>query len=215
MMLAFGICAALISAGRTGEGQVVDAAMVDGAASLMTMTFAFKQLGFWTDQRSNNNLDSAAHYYEVYETADEKYFAVGAIETQFYKKMLELLGLDPIDLPTQNDKSKWPEMKERFAEIFRSKTRDEWTAIFEGTDGCGAPVLSPWEAHEHPHNKERGTFVDVEGVIQPGPAPRFDKTPSAVTRPPSRPGADTESALADWGVPGERIEELSKLGAIG
>jgi alpha-methylacyl-CoA racemase len=215
MMLAFGVVAALIAAGRSGEGQVVDAAMVDGAASLMTMTFAFRELGLWTDGRGCNTLDSGAHFYEVYETADGKWFAVGAIEPQFYDTLLKLIGLDAADLPAENDRSTWPEMKDRFAAIFKQKTRDEWAEVFEGTDGCGAPVLSPWEAHEHPHNRARGTFVEVDGIIQPGPAPRFGRTPAAVSRPPSRPGADTEEALSDWGVDADRIAGLRELGAIG
>ena len=215
MMLAFGVCAALVEAQRSGEGQVVDAAMVDGAASLMTMTYSFRELGLWTDGRGTNTLDSGAYFYEVYETSDGKWFAVGAIEQQFHAKLLELLGLDAKDLPAQNDRSSWPEMKQRLAAIFKTKTRDEWAAIFEGTDGCGAPVLSPWEAHEHEHNRLRGTFVEVDGIVQPGPAPRFGRTPAGVSRPPSLPGADTEEALADWGISAERINSLRELGAIG
>ena len=214
MLLAFGMSAALVDAQRSGEGQVVDAAMVDGAASLMSMIYAFKELGLWTDERGSNTLDSGAHFYEVYETSDGKWFAVGAIEAQFYAKLLELLGLDAGELPQGSDRSAWPEMKKRFAEIFKTKSRDEWAAIFEGTDGCGAPVLSPWEAHEHEHNRARGTFVEVEGMIQPGPAPRFSRTPSAVSRPPSFPGSDTDTALSDWGIPTDRIARLRELGAI-
>jgi alpha-methylacyl-CoA racemase len=214
MMLAFGVSAALVNAQRSGEGQVVDAAMVDGAASLMSMIYAFKELGLWTDERGSNTLDSGAHYYEVYETSDGKWFAVGAIEAQFYAKLLELLGLDASELPQESDRSAWPQMKRRFAEIFKTKSRDEWAAIFEGTDGCGAPVLSPWEAHEHEHNRARGTFVEVEGMIQPGPAPRFSRTPSAVSRPPSFPGSDTDDALSDWGIAPDRIAKLRGLGAI-
>ena len=215
MMLAFGVSAALVEAQRSGEGQVVDAAMVDGAASLMSMIYAFREVGLWTDGRGCNILDSGAPYYDVYETSDGKWFAVGAIEDQFYAKLLELLGLDAHELPAENDRSSWPEMKTRFAEIFKTKTRDEWAAIFEGTDGCGAPVLSPWEAHEHEHNRARGTFVEVEGIIQPGPVPRFMRTPGAVSRPPSFPGADTEAALSDWGINADRIASLRSLGAIG
>jgi alpha-methylacyl-CoA racemase len=214
MMLAFGISAALVDAQRSGEGQIVDAAMVDGAASLMSMIYAFRELGLWTEGRGCNTLDSGAHFYDVYETSDGKWFAVGGIEPQFYAKLLELLGLDARVLPAENDRSTWPEMKKLFAEIFKTKTRDEWAAIFEGTDGCGAPVLSPWEAHEHEHNRARGTFVEVEGLIQPGPAPRFLRTPSAVSSPPSFPGADTDAALSDWGIGADRIASLRELGAI-
>ena len=215
MMLAFGMAAALVEAGRSGKGQVVDAAMVDGAASLMTMTFAFKRLGLWGEGRGDNTLDSGAHFYDVYETADGKWFAIGAIEQQFYETMLRLIGVEATSLPPQQDKSHWPELKARFAEIFKTKTRDEWTEIFDGTDGCGAPVLSPWEAHEHPHNVARETFVEVDGVVQPGPAPRFSRTPSAISRPAPLPGTDTDEALSDWGIQDKRIASLREHGAIG
>ena len=214
MMLAFGVVAALLEAGRSGKGQVVDAAMVDGAASLMTMIFAFRQLGLWTERRGSNMLDTGAPYYEVYETADGKYFAVGALEAKFYAELLGILGLEGEDLPEQSDRGRWPEMKVRYAEIFRSKTRDEWTALFDGTDACGAPVLSPFEAHEHPHNQARGTFVEVDGVIQPGPAPRFSRTPATVSRPPSPPGADTDEGLGAWGVDAGTVAKLREAGAI-
>jgi alpha-methylacyl-CoA racemase len=215
MMLAFGVAAALVEAGRSGKGQVVDAAMVDGAASLMTMTFAFRRLGLWGEGRGDNTLDSGAFFYDVYETKDDKWFAIGAIEPQFYETMLSLIGLDASSLPPQQDKSHWPETKVRIAEIFKTRTRDEWTAIFEGTDGCGAPVLSPWEAHEHPHNVARGTFVEVDGVVQPGPAPRFSRTPSAISRPAPVPGTDTDDALSDWGIDDKRLAVLREHGAIG
>ena len=214
MMLAFGVVAALLEAGRSGKGQVVDAAMVDGAASLMTMIFAFRQLGLWTERRGSNMLDTGAPFYEVYETADGKYFAVGALEAKFYAELLGILGLEGEDLPDQSDRGRWPEMKVRYAEIFRSKTRDEWTALFDGTDACGAPVLSPFEAHEHPHNQARGTFVEVDGVIQPGPAPRFSRTPASVSRPPSPPGADTDEGLGAWGVDAGTVAKLREAGAI-
>ncbi|HYA68398.1 MAG TPA: CaiB/BaiF CoA-transferase family protein, partial [Acidimicrobiales bacterium] len=159
MVLAFGVAAALVDAQRSGTGQVVDAAMVDGAASLMAMTYSFHELGLWNDERGANMLDTGAPYYEVYDTADGKWFAVGAIEPQFYAELLKVLGLEGEDLPPQNDRSRWAQTKERFAAIFRSHTRDEWTELFEGTDACGAPVLSPWEAHLHPHNRARDTFI--------------------------------------------------------
>ena len=160
MLLAFGLVAALLEAARSGEGQVVDAAMVDGAASLMTMIHSFHKFGIWTEGRGENMLDTGAPFYEVYETADGGYMAVGGIEAKFYAELLEGMGLtgDP-DLPGQMERDKWPAMKERFAAVFRTKTRDEWAAIFDGTDACAAPVLSPWEAHEHPHNAARSTFV--------------------------------------------------------
>jgi alpha-methylacyl-CoA racemase len=189
--------------------------MVDGAASLMTMIFSFHQLGWWKWDRGSNILDTGAPFYEVYETSDGQYFAVGAIEAKFYAELLQCLELDPADLPDQMDRERWPEMKKQFAEIFRRKTRDEWTAIFDGTDACGAPVLSPPEAHAHPHNQARSTYVEVEGIMQPGPAPRFSRTPSKVSKPPSRPGADTDEALRDWGFSDERIAGLRKSGAVG
>jgi alpha-methylacyl-CoA racemase len=215
MLLAFGVVAAILEARRSGLGQVVDAAMVDGAASLMTMTYAFRQGGIWSEDRGVNMLDTGAPFYEVYDTSDGKWFAVGAIERQFYAELIRLTGLADEDLPDQMDRTQWPAMKERLAAIFRTKTRQEWTDIFAGTDGCGAPVLSPWEAHEHPHNRHRGTFVDVEGVIQPGPAPRFSRTPGAVQRPAPTTGQDTDEALTAWGVDTERLARLRHSGAIG
>ena len=214
MVLAFGMTAALLEAARSGKGQVVDAAMVDGAASLMTMTYAFHQLGWWREEHGVNILDTGAHFYEVYDTADGQWFAIGAIEAQFYAELLRVLGLEGADLPGQMERDKWPEMKERFAEVFRTKTRDEWTAAFEGTDACGAPVLSPWEAHTHHHVAARNTFVEVEGVVQPAPVPRFSRTPSSIGRPPPTAGQDTDEALAAWGVADSRVAALRAAGAI-
>jgi alpha-methylacyl-CoA racemase len=215
MLLAFGICAALLEARTSGNGQVVDAAMLDGAASLMTMTFAFRQLGWWHEERGVNLLDTGSPFYEVYETADGKWFAIGALEAQFYAELLKVLGLEGEDLPSQMDRDKWPEMKERFAEVFLTRTRDEWAAAFAGTDACGAPVLSPWEAHDHPHNRSRSTFVQVAGVTQPGPVPRFSRTPSEVRRPPPVAGQDTDEVLRDWGIDAERITRLRAEAVIG
>ncbi|MCL5445156.1 MAG: CoA transferase [Actinobacteria bacterium] len=217
MMLAFGVLAALIEASRSGRGQVVDAAMVDGSASLLTMLFACRQSGWWIEERGANILDTGAHFYEVYETSDGKYFAVGAIEDKFYAELLEGLGLSGEagrDLANQMDRDRWPEMKDRLAEIFLTKTRDEWTKIFDGTDSCAAPVLSPFEAREHPHNVARGTYVEVDGVVQPGPSPRFSRTPGAVSRAASAPGADTDEGLTSWGVDEATIAELREAGAI-
>jgi len=214
MMLAFGVVAAILEARQSGRGQVVDAAMVDGAASLMTMTYAFNQGGLWLEERGVNMLDTGAPFYEVYETSDGKWFAVGAIERQFYAELIRLTGLADEDLPDQMDRQQWPAMKERFAAVFATRTRDEWTDTFAGTDGCGAPVLSPWEAHEHPHNRHRHTFVEVDGVIQPGPAPRFSRTPGAVQRPAPAPGQNTDEALTAWGVDGTRLASLRDAGAI-
>jgi alpha-methylacyl-CoA racemase len=215
LLLAFGMVSALLEASRSGQGQVVDAAMVDGAASLMTMIHSFHELGMWDDDRASNLLDSAAPWYDAYETSDGRYFAVGGLETQFYAELIEGLGLadDPL-MATQKDKSQWPVMKERFAAVIATKTRDEWTAIFDGTDACAVPVLTPWEAHLHPHNQARSTFVEVEGRMQPAPAPRFSRTPSAISKGPSFPGADTVSELIDWGVDEATVAKLREAGAV-
>jgi alpha-methylacyl-CoA racemase len=215
MLLAFGMVAALLEAARSGEGQVVDAAMVDGAASLMTMIHAFHRHGLWNDERGANMLDTGAPFYEVYETADGKWMAVGGIEAQFYAELLRGLGLEgDSTFPPQMSRDQWSAMKARFAEIFKSKTRDEWSAIFDGTDACVVPVLSPWEAHLHPHNVARSTFVEVDGTVQPAPAPRFSRTPSAISKPPSPPGADTISALVEWGVAEDAVKKLRESGAL-
>lgn len=214
MLLAFGMVAAILSARVTGEGQVVDAAMVDGAASLMTMTYAFRQVGMWRDERGVNILDTGAHFYEVYETADGGYLGVGAIEPQFYAELLRLLGLDGEDLPDQMDRAHWPAMKQRFAALFATRSRDEWMAVFEGSDACVAPVLSLAEAPRHPHNVHRGTFTEVAGVEQPAPSPRFSRTPGAIRRPPPHPGQYGDEALADWGLDDAEIAGLRGSGAI-
>jgi alpha-methylacyl-CoA racemase len=214
MLLAFGITAALVEARASGKGQVVDAAMVDGAASLMTMIYAFHQLGWWHEERGVNILDTGAPFYEVYETADGKWFAIGAIEPQFYAELLKVMGLEGADLPAQMDRDRWPEMKVRFAEVFRTRSRDDWAELFAGTDACGAPVLSPWEAHTHSHNAMRETFVEVAGIVQPGPAPRFSRTPSRIERPPPVAGQDTDEVLGAWGIQSDRIQRLREAGAI-
>ncbi len=216
MFLAFGIAAALVERERSGRGQVVDAAMVDGAAVLTTMFHGMLASGAWSsEERGANLLDTGAPFYEVYETADGGYIAVGAIEPQFYAELLERTGLAGEDLPHQHDRAAWPEMKERFAALFRSRTREDWVAAFEGSDACFAPVLSLAEAPQHPHNKQRGTFTEVAGVVQPAPAPRLSRTPGAVQGPPPQPGEHTIAALADWGFQPEEIETLAAAGAIG
>ena len=214
MLLAFGMLAAILSAQQTGKGQVVDAAMVDGAASLMTMTYTLRAAGIWNDQRGTNLLDTGAHFYEVYETADGGYIGVGAIEPQFYSELIGLLGLSGEDLPGQMDRDTWPSKKERFASIFATKTRAEWVTIFEGSDACAAPVLSLAEAHLHPHNVHRNTFTEVAGVVQPAPSPRFEGTPGAIRRPPPNPGQHGDEALDDWGVDASDITKLRESGAI-
>ena len=213
MMLAFGMVAAILSARSTGQGQVIDAAMVDGAASLMAMTFTLKAAGMW-QERGTNLLDTGAHFYEVYETADGGYMAVGAIEPQFYAELLRGLDLEGAELPPQMDRGAWPAMKERFAAIFAAKTRDEWTAIFHGTDACVAPVLLLDEAPDHPHNRHRGTFTEVAGVTQNAPAPRFLGTPGSIRRPPPYPGHGADEALGEWGLAADEVAQLRQGGAI-
>jgi len=214
MLLAFGVCAALVEAGRSGKGQVIDAAMVDGAASLMTMTWSFKHMGIWTDDRGTNLLDTGAHFYDTYETADAKYVSIGSIEPQFYAELLRLTGLEGEDLPSQMDRSQWPALKERLAEVFRSKTRDEWCEVMEHTDVCFAPVLAMDEAAQHPHMAERGTFTEVAGLTQPAPAPRFSRTPGEIARPPAHAGQHSDEVLAEWGLSAARVAELRQAGAI-
>jgi len=214
MLLAYGMLAAILSARTTGRGQVIDAAMVDGAASLMTMTYTLRSAGMWKEARGTNLLDTGAHFYEVYETSDGGFMGVGAIEPQFYAELMQRLGLGDEDLSTQMDRTTWPAMKERFAAIFASRTRAQWEQVFAGTDACVAPVLSAGEAPDHPHNKARGTFIEVAGVVQPAPAPRFSSTPGEIRRPPPNPGQHGDEALADWGVPDGDIAALRESGAI-
>jgi alpha-methylacyl-CoA racemase len=214
MLLALGVCAALVERATSGRGQVVDAAMVDGAALLMAMMYGFRSAGFWDDQRGTNILDTGAPFYEVYETADGKHVAIGSIEPQFYRELLERSGLAGVELPHQMDRGQWPAMKERFAAVFRTKTRQEWCDLMEGSDVCFAPVLSMGEAPAHPHNRHRGTFVDVAGVTQPGPAPRFSRTPGAIARPPAHPGQHTDEALRDWGFAADEVARLRQAGAV-
>jgi alpha-methylacyl-CoA racemase len=214
LYLALGVVAGLLEAQKSGKGQVVDAAMVDGASSLMTAIYGIKAAGMWTNNRGENLLDTGAHFYEVYETGDGKFVSVGSIEAKFYEELLELSGLKGQELPNQMDRTAWPALKNQLTKIFKSKTRDEWCKIMEGSDVCFAPVLSMEEAPKHPHNRHRDTFVEVEGVVQPGPAPRFSRTPGKVQRPPASPGEHTEEALRDWGFSGVELEKLRAQGAI-
>lgn len=195
LYLALGVVSALLEAQRSGRGQVVDAAMVDGAASLMTAFYGFRAGGYWSDERAANRLDSGAPWYHVYETSDGRWIGVAANETRFWRNLVELLGFATDDLPEQHDRTRWPEVVERFAEIFRTRTRDEWCALAEGREACLAPVLSMAEAPEHPHLHARGTFVEVDGIVQPAPAPRFSRTPGSIRRPDP-----TADVLADWDV---------------
>ena len=194
MFLAFGVVCGLLEARGSGRGQVVDAAMVDGAATLMTIFHGLRAAGIWRDEPGTNVLDSGAHFYEVYETSDGGHISVGAIEPQFYAKLLELLELDPAEFPQWNN-DRWPEFKQRFAELFRTRTRDEWAALLEPADACATPVLGIGEAAAHPHMTARGTFVEHDGVMQPAPAPRFSRTVPEIADPPT-----PDEALRAWGV---------------
>jgi alpha-methylacyl-CoA racemase len=214
MYLAFGLVCAILEARSSGRGQVVDAAMVDGAASLMGFFHGFRAMGIWNDERGTNMLDTGAHYYDVYETADGRWISIGAIESQFYRELLDRLGLAGQDLPHQNDKANWGAMKERFAAVIRTRTRAEWEEVLEGTDTCFAPVLSMAEAPLHPHNVVRGTFTEVAGVVQPSPAPRFSRTPGAILRPPAHAGQHTGEVLAEAGFDGGRVEDLRAAGVV-
>nr|WP_312870676.1 CaiB/BaiF CoA-transferase family protein [Gordonia asplenii] len=214
LYLAFGIVAALLERHTSGEGQVIDAAMVDGSASLMTLYYGFHAAGYWKDRRASNRLDSGAPFYNTYETADGRWLAIGSNETRFWRNTLRLLGIDEADMPDQHDRSQWPAMHERLAAAVRTKTRDEWCALADGEEVCFAPVMSLAEAPDHPHLKARGTFLSVDGVVQPAPAPRFSRTPGAIARPPAEPGEHTDEVLADWGFSAERLADLRAHGAI-
>ncbi|HEY5046708.1 MAG TPA: CaiB/BaiF CoA-transferase family protein [Rhizomicrobium sp.] len=212
LYLALGVACALLEAGRSGKGQVVDAAMTDGAASLMAMFYGLTAAGMWRDSRGVNVLDSGTHFYDTYETKDGKWISLGAIEPQFYREMLEKTGIADADFEAQMDRDAWSMLKDKVSKVVRTKTRDEWDAIMLGSDVCYAPVLSLAEAPHHPHNLARGTFIEVAGITQPGPAPRFSRTPSAVQGPPQ--GASNHIALAAWGFSSDDIRALEIAGAI-
>ena len=214
MMLAFGMVCALYESQKSGKGQVVDAAMVDGSAALMAMIYGLRASGLWTDDRGTNLIDGGAHFYDTYETADGKYVSIGSIEPQFYALLLKHTGIDDPDFNNQHDLMKWPAFKERLVEIFKTKTRNEWCEIMEGTDVCFAPVLSLDEAKDHPHNRTRNTFIELEGVLQPAPAPRFSRTTPGTPNPPPKIGEHTEAVLADFGFGTDDIEALKAAGAI-
>jgi alpha-methylacyl-CoA racemase len=214
LYLAMGVLAAIISARSTGKGQVIDCSMVEGSASLMMMMYGALASGAWTEQRGHNRTDGGAHYYHVYETKDGEYVSVGSIEPQFYALLLTHTGLEGEDLPPQTDRTHWPEMQQRLARIFKTKTRAEWTAIMEQTDICFAPVLRMSEAFSHPHNVHRQSFVEVAGIPQPAPAPRFAGTPTQVQLPPARSGEHTREILRDWGFPADEIAALHRSGAV-
>jgi alpha-methylacyl-CoA racemase len=213
MMLAFGVACALVHAQRTGEGQVVDASMVDGASLLMVPFFGSRHSAFNTE-RGTNLLDSGAPFYDTYETADAKFVAVGAMEHKFYSTLLRLTGLDAEELPDQMDRSGWPLLKKRLADLFRTRTRHEWCALLEGTDACVSPVLALDEVESHAHNAARRTFVESGGQLQPAPAPRFSATPATLDRPAPDAGQDTDEVLAESGLTSAEVAKLRSLGAI-
>ena len=214
MFLAFGMVCAILEAKSSGKGQVVDAAMVDGAATLMAFIHGFRAMGVWNDDRGTNMLDTGSHFYDVYECSDGTYVSIGSIEPQFYAELRETLGLDDAKWDRQMSRNDWPALKEDLAAIFRTRTRDEWCTLMEHTDICFAPVLNVSEAPHHPHNVARGTFVDYEGVTQPRPAPRFSRTDSTIQRPPAHAGQHTDEVLAELGYATEEISSLREQGAV-
>jgi alpha-methylacyl-CoA racemase len=214
MLLAFGMVCAMLEAKGSGTGQVVDAAMVDGSAVLTTMFHGMKAMGFWSDERGTNLLDTGAPFYDVYETADGEYISLGSLEPQFFAELLERTGLGGGGDIRQHDRERWPEMRAELAAIVVAKTRAEWDEVMEASDVCYAPVLSLAEAPEHPHNKARGTFTEVAGIVQPAPAPRFSRTEAEISGPPAHAGQHTEEVLAEAGISVERVAELRASGAV-
>jgi alpha-methylacyl-CoA racemase len=215
MLLTVGVLAALLERERSGLGQVIDAAMVDGSALLNAFLYGLISGGAWREERGSNLLDGGAPFYDTYETADGGHVAVGALEPQFYAELLAGLGLADAGLPSQYDQSGWPLLRDRFTAAFKRRTRDEWAATFSGSDACVAPVLTAAEAPAHPHCAARGTFTTSGGLVQPAPAPRFSRTPNADPPPPPRPGEDTDEVLAGLGLSGERITALRAAGTVG
>jgi alpha-methylacyl-CoA racemase len=214
LYLAFGMACALFEARGSGKGQVIDCAMTDGAASLMSMFYGFKAMGMWADEKGQNLLDGGAHFYDAYETADGKWVSIGSIEPQFYALLLEKTGIVDPDFQAQMDRSKWPALKEKIARVIGTQTRDHWDRLMEGSDVCYAPVLSLAEAPNHPHNKARATFIEIDGVVQPAPAPRFSRTKPEVQGAPPTAGQHTDQILNDWGFSGSDIATLKSAGAI-
>ena len=214
MYLAFGVVCAILESRSSGRGQVVDAAMVDGSASLMALTYGLRAAGVWTDQRGSNRLDSGTPWYDVYQTSDGKYVSIASNELRFYQATLERMGLDKEDLPERDDRSGWPRLRARFAEVFKQKTRDEWCEVMKDSEACFAPVLSMGEAPLHPHIKARGTFVEVDGIVQPAPAPRFSRTKPQIRCGAPATGEHTAEALADWGFGAAEIAALRECGAV-
>lgn len=214
MLMAFGVACALLETARSGKGQVIDAAMVDGSASLMTMTWGLRALGVW-GERGTNVLDSGAPFYDTYETSDGAFISIGSLEPQFFAELVERLGLgDDVDLARQMDPTTWPEMRERLTTLFKTKTRDEWCELLEGSDVCFAPVLTMDETIGHPHIQARETIVNTYGLDQPAPAPRFSRTPGEIQGPPAWPGQHTDEVLGEWGFAADEIAVLRDAGAV-
>jgi alpha-methylacyl-CoA racemase len=214
LYLAFGLMAGIIHARETGEGQVIDCAMSDGAASLMAMFYGFKGAGIWKDERRSNLLDGGAHFYDTYQCSDGKWISIGSIEPQFYALLLEKTGITDPQFANQMSPDEWPELKAKLADVLSKKTQAEWCAIMDATDICFAPVLTLDEAPNHAHNVARETFVTVEGVVQPAPAPRFSATPGAIQGPPPKIGAHNDEALGQWGFSAAEVDALRASGAI-
>jgi alpha-methylacyl-CoA racemase len=215
MFLAFGVVCALLEAQKSGQGQIVDAAMVDGAAYLMAPMYAMFSHGAWKDERGVNVLDGGAPWYDVYQTKDGKWLAVGAIEARFYADFVARLGLADEPLPGQHERERWPELRAVFAKTIATRTRDAWERAFEGSDACVAPVLALGEVERHPHNAARGTFLRRDGVLQPSPAPRFSRTGAELGAPPCARGADSDAVLRDWGFAAEEVARLRRGGIVG
>jgi alpha-methylacyl-CoA racemase len=211
LYLAFGIVCALLEAKSSGLGQVVDAAMIDGAASLMTMFYGLHAAGLWTGERGNNFIDSGAPYYDVYACADGQFVAVAPIEKKFRAEFYRLIGLDPKSLPDQDDRANWPAIKATIARRMATRTRDQWCKLLDGSDACCAPVLSFSEAPQHPHNRARGTFIEVDGVVQPAPAPRFSRTKPQLPKPPQQDHVKIEDVLCAWGLSQEQVQRLATM----
>jgi len=214
LYLAFGILAGVIHARASGQGQVIDCAMSDGAASLMAMFYGFKASGMWSDNRRDNMLDGGAHFYDTYQCSDGKWISIGSIEPQFYALLLEKTGITDPAFQQQMNKAEWPALKAKLADVIKTKSRDQWCEIMGATDVCFAPVLDLTETASHPHNAARQTFVEIEGVTQPAPAPRFSATPGAIQAPPPAIGAHNDEAFADWGFAAADIENLKTVGAL-
>ena len=213
MLLALGICAALVETAKSEKGQIIDAAMTDGSALLSTMMHSFKAMGMWGD-RGTNLLDTGAPFYDVFECADGEFISLGSIEPQFYSELLRITEIDQSENPKQMDRAGWAEMKSKIGDAIKGKTRSEWEELMEGTDVCFAPVLSMDEAYAHPHNKERNTFIEIAGVMQPAPAPRFSRTPASVSSPPPHAGQHTEEVLAGLGLTKDEILMLREQNII-